>query len=510
MIVTSLWNCAKKVYVTTFGENFMNIWIIYKKHFETHATYSPQIMKETAEKHNMHAEIFFCEYFNILFENGVKKLFYKGEKIKLYPDVAFFRCYDFSLMELLEEKGVCLVNSLSGMKTSRDKYQTKKLVTELGILTPTCLKTSFLDYENITTFFSIPFVMKDNFGASGNNVFLIHNKDEFENVLKVNVEFLVEEFIPAGGKDTRVYIVGNKVVGCVERFSTNGDFRSNRCQGGNFRKTTIPKEIENQSLEIASKINLKICSVDYLFYENKYYLCEVNGNATFYAFYKLGYNMQEEFMNYIQTISHKNYWSRLKFLQRKNDDFFFENKNSRVVFSCPHAVSQFSNGKLKNKDLGSGELGLKIAQENNLSYIIKAKNNGSETKNDNANTFECDYRNALRSMLNENSILFDIHSLKNTRNEELLLAINNMENINYDEKLLNLIKTTFEDFGINVCIDTIYSASENTISTVMHNEFNLKAIEFEFNSNLINPLNKNNKINEISTAFNEIINKINS
>lgn len=468
-------------------------------------------MLESAIKHNLDAQVYFAEYFSIITENGIQKLFYKDKKIESYPDLAYFRTYDFDLMENFESKGIYIVNSLQGYKNSLDKYTTRKIANSLKISGPTSIVTKNYNYDVLKKFLGETFVMKERSGSLGTGVFLIESQKDLDNNLCLEKNYLFEQYIEKSkGKDIRLYFINDYFVAAIERSSTNNDFRSNVHLGASTRVVDVSEELVEQSKKLAKEMGLTICSVDYLFDGENYYLCEVNANASFSAYIKAGFNMQDLIMKYISTINYTNYWARLKDIQKANMDFAFENKNSKIIISAPHAISQTREGQLKPKDMGSGELALKVATENDLTYIIKAKNNGNSQLGDDANYYDCQYKEQLVKVVKNDDILFDIHSLKTSRPEELLICTNNMQNILYDTELLNFVINCFKKHDINVCVDTLYFAKEKTVCGYINKKCNIKAFQFEFNSKLINPILKSNKINQISSAFNEIINYINN
>ena len=284
----------------------MELWLIYKQEYEEKSTYAPQMMLNSAIKHGIDAKVFFDAYFSIIIENGEEKLFYKNVEIKNFPDFAFFRCYDFTLMHACENKGVKLINTLQGMQNSRNKYTTTLLTNNLKIKTPKTIQTINYNYNDISKHLGKTFVIKDNFGEHGDNVFLINNAKELQPFID-KPNYIFQEYIKEScGKDIRLYVVGDKVIGAIERFSVNGDFRSNVSLGGESKVISIPKTIETQTIKLAKKMGLTICGIDYLFDGKNYLLCEVNGNAGLSIFIKAGKPMQDIFMTYILSLDNNN------------------------------------------------------------------------------------------------------------------------------------------------------------------------------------------------------------
>lgn len=286
----------------------MKLWMIYPKGLENGK--SPYKMSTAASKFNIENEVMFSNYFNIE-NNG--KLYYKGKLVEEYPDIVLFRCYNYDLMGHIDSKGINIINGFKGMSAIRDKHMTHQIVDKLGFLQPKFLCDEGLDFNSIGKELNIPFVMKNNIGSKGNNVHLVYSEEQFKDIINnnPNMNFLYQEYIKESkGSDYRLYIVGDEVIGCVNRVAGNDDFRANISQGGKGLPCDVPLEIKEQSLKLAKVMGLEICSIDYLKKGEDYYFCEGNGVAAFLAFTRLGYKMQESFMKYISE-NYKNIENKL-------------------------------------------------------------------------------------------------------------------------------------------------------------------------------------------------------
>src|SRR5690606_34930434 len=111
-------------------------------------------------------------------------------------------------------------------------------------------------------------------GSQGSGVILSHDAQSFEdlgNLIQItnpNAEIILQEFISSSrGRDLRVFVIGNKVVGCMERFSTDDSFKANFSRGGSVRKFEVTPEIEALALRATEEVGLEISGVDLLFDE---------------------------------------------------------------------------------------------------------------------------------------------------------------------------------------------------------------------------------------------------
>lgn len=278
----------------------MKLWLVFRNYFENNYKLVPQSMRDVGEKFNLKCEIFYEEYFSLVVVDNELQLFYKNEKIKDLPDAAFFKCYNFEVMDYLKQHKILLVNSLRGMKLSKNKYETYKLANSLQILEPKTIYSENYDYNFVSQQLGLPFVMKDNYGERGENVYLIKNEKQFLETKSKSNSLICQEFIKESkGKDIRLYVVGGKVIGSIERAAQGDEFRSNVCQGATTREVSVPNDLKRTAIKLAKKMGLSICSVDFMLSGNKYYMNEVNGNASYAAFLNLGYDMYKIVMEFI-------------------------------------------------------------------------------------------------------------------------------------------------------------------------------------------------------------------
>ena len=95
-------------------------------------------------------------------------------------------------------------------------------------------------------------------------------------------DIIIQQFIKdSWGKDLRVFVVNNKVVGCMMRRATDDDFRANITRGGEGIPYEVNEQIEWLASESSKALGLDIAGVDLLFDGEGYKICEVNSNPGF-------------------------------------------------------------------------------------------------------------------------------------------------------------------------------------------------------------------------------------
>ncbi|MBU4128686.1 RimK family alpha-L-glutamate ligase, partial [bacterium] len=90
------------------------------------------------------------------------------------------------------------------------------------------------------------------------------------------------EFVQtSSGRDIRVFVIGGRVVACMERMSRDGSFKANFSRGGEVRAFKINPAIEWLATESTRILNLDIAGVDLLFDGDHFKICEANSSPGF-------------------------------------------------------------------------------------------------------------------------------------------------------------------------------------------------------------------------------------
>lgn len=227
-------------------------------------------------------------------------------------DAVLFWDKDVFLARKFEISGVRVFNPSRGIDICDSKLKTALCLEEHGLPTPRTLfspKTfegvgytdlSFL--ENAEKELGYPFIIKEEFGSFGKQVYLVKNRAEAEEVVgKISPKaFVMQEFISdCVGRDLRINVVGDRVVSCIERYNPN-DFRSN-VAGGGGAKSVMPTERQKAlALAAAKASGLDFAGVDILPSKMGDLVCEINSNPHFAGTLSAtGVNIAEEIIKYI-------------------------------------------------------------------------------------------------------------------------------------------------------------------------------------------------------------------
>ena len=151
-----------------------------------------------------------------------------------------------------------------------------------------------------------PCVIKVVTGSHGAGVYLCETQKQFQDLqeliasLDSKNSMIIQEYVKeSAGRDLRLIVVGGKVIGAIERTSTDGNFRANISRGGEGKAFPLDEEMEMLALQVSRVLDLDICGVDLLFSDDGYKICEANSAPGFQGFEQAtGINVPEKIFKY--------------------------------------------------------------------------------------------------------------------------------------------------------------------------------------------------------------------
>ena len=162
--------------------------------------------------------------------------------------------------------------------------------------------------EFVQKHIGFPVIIKTISGSFGKGVFIADNKKQLSQLITMaeitnpRYDIIIQEFIKdTWGKDLRVLVVNNKVVGCMMRQATDDDFRANLTRGGEGIPYEVNEQIEWLASESSKSLGLDIAGVDLLFDGDGYKICEVNSSPGFEGMEKYTKkNIAEEVVSFVR------------------------------------------------------------------------------------------------------------------------------------------------------------------------------------------------------------------
>jgi ribosomal protein S6--L-glutamate ligase len=202
--------------------------------------------------------------------------------------------YRVDALHWIEEHGVPVMNSPRAIERSVDKFYTDARLHEAGLPTPETVvcETVAAAMEAVRTMlgrkasgedpaFENAVIIKPIFGSMGHGLVRVSDPEVAFRVTKsleqLRSVFYIQCAVDHGGRDIRVFIVGGRVVGAIERRAAAGEWRTNIALGGTARPFELPREWEKLALAAAAAMGAEYAGVDLLpSREGPVFVLEVN------------------------------------------------------------------------------------------------------------------------------------------------------------------------------------------------------------------------------------------
>jgi RimK family alpha-L-glutamate ligase len=188
--------------------------------------------------------------------------------------------YRVDTLHRLEEDGLRVMNSARAIERTVDKSWTSAILARGGLPTPETVICERAE-EAFEAFHRMgDVVVKPLFGSMGLGMSRVSDEDMawrvFRVVETVRGVYYLQRFIPHGGRDLRVFVVGGRVLGAMER--TAPGWRTNFSRGGRAAPCTLPAEWADLAVRAAELVGAEYAGVDLLPAEDgSVYVLEVNG-----------------------------------------------------------------------------------------------------------------------------------------------------------------------------------------------------------------------------------------
>ncbi len=189
------------------------------------------------------------------------------------PDFAVVRTINPQINRFFESRKVPCFNNTLTSEVANDKWRTYCLARELKLpVMETHLASELCGYESL----KFPLVVKSLNGHGGTEVFLVHDKSEYEELfLKIGKDnFIVQEFCSTPGTDMRVYTLGGNVIKGIVRRS-DSDFRSNFSLGGKVGEGPVSEEQISIIQKLYNTLGFDLVGVDFILHNGQWVLNEI-------------------------------------------------------------------------------------------------------------------------------------------------------------------------------------------------------------------------------------------
>ncbi len=271
----------------------MEVWILFNEEIEGPSSEAFEIRRFLAEGREMgiDVKVFNPEQFDLLVtEEDRESVLIDGALMSL-PDFLLPRTYvietgyfPLAVIRQLERLGVKIFNDSAAIESVSDKLHTHQILAENGLPTPTTMLAKFpVDLDLVENFIGFPVVVKTLLGVNGTGVFLIENRDAFQDLMALigetnpNIQIIFQKFVAKSkGRDLRLFVVDGEVIAAMERRAREGGFKANYSQGGSVGRFEPDDKAIELALKTAEVLNLQVAGIDLLFADDGYTICEAN------------------------------------------------------------------------------------------------------------------------------------------------------------------------------------------------------------------------------------------
>jgi gamma-F420-2:alpha-L-glutamate ligase len=271
----------------------MEVWILFNEELESSTAEAYEVRRFMTEgkKMGIDVKVFNPEQFDLIVTDEDRDyVLIDGQQQKL-PDFILPRTYvidtgyfALAVIRQLERMGVKVYNVASTIEMVADKLHTHQVLAENKLPTPDTMLAKFpVDIDLVEKSLGFPVVVKTLMGVNGSGVFLIENRDGFEDLMDLiretqpNILMIFQKFIAhSKGRDIRLFVVNGRVVASMERRAKEGGFKANFSQGGSVHEFVPDEEAELLAIRTADILDIQVAGIDLLFTDEGYTICEAN------------------------------------------------------------------------------------------------------------------------------------------------------------------------------------------------------------------------------------------
>ncbi len=194
------------------------------------------------------------------------------------PDV------QFEIYRALEGTGALVANRIDPLLAAQDKLRTSWLLQRAGVPTPRAAAAQTAR-EAIAVLVALgDAVAKPITGSLGDGVLRVApdrgGRRKVLELMERDGAVYMQQYVPHPGRDARLFVVGNRLAGAIERFAAAGEWRTNVERGARVRQFHPDELLARIAVHAASALGLDWAGVDVLSGPSGPTVLEVNGNPS--------------------------------------------------------------------------------------------------------------------------------------------------------------------------------------------------------------------------------------
>ncbi len=194
------------------------------------------------------------------------------------PDV------QFEIYRALEGTGTLVANRIDALLAAQDKLRTSWLLRRAGVPTPAAAAAqtpgeAVAALERLGSAVAKPIT-----GSLGEGLVRVEPDRAGRRVVaeltERNGAVYLQQYVPHPGRDTRLFVVGARVAGAMERSAPEGEWRTNVECGARVRPVRPDRALSRVAVQAAGALGLDWAGVDVVSGPSGPTVLEVNGNPS--------------------------------------------------------------------------------------------------------------------------------------------------------------------------------------------------------------------------------------
>ena len=271
-------------------------WILYKRNSRelTADDHGVNRLCAAAAADGIVLKVYKPDQFDLLVESDRSNMIFVDKVRCPVPDFVIPRMgaetpyFALAIIRQLEQCGVYVCNDSAAIATVKDKMYMSQRFMGAGLPTPKTMLVKFpVSVDLVQRELGFPVVIKTIAGAKGFGIHLCESAEGLNDLMELMSTqqclygMILQEFVASShGRDLRVFVLGGRVIGCMQRTSIHG-FKANYSLGGQVESFPVTPEIARLASAAAHLFRLDIAGIDLLFGPQGFILCEANSSPGF-------------------------------------------------------------------------------------------------------------------------------------------------------------------------------------------------------------------------------------
>ena len=242
--------------------------------------------------------------------------FWLGQDDVTGVDVCFVRSFGpgtceqttrrISMLEHMELTGIRLVNPTYSFRRARDKYSTQYSLAMAGLPIAATYTTESMERAYKRSQEMGVCIYKPILSSMGKGSLKFDHPDiaynAWKSLSRIGQPLIVQEFLENPGRDIRVFVVGDEVVGSAYKYGVPGMWKTNVAQGARMVDEPVPEEILEMGVRATKALGLDYAGVDIMETDRGPVVLEANGSPGWQALKEAtGVDIAEKIVTYFTT-----------------------------------------------------------------------------------------------------------------------------------------------------------------------------------------------------------------